>query len=270
MTGRASWVGVESPHPRTTGCYAAGLGRRGDFSMNGRVANSTLSSRRTTPLRNIRTLLLTAACVMSLALLGAVRLAPQLRPDPLMAVAEAPVAGWDEPAFDETESSDGPVMGTINAADEESTLVSGVLPQGMDLLPTRAPVLTPPGQVIPTPAPSPRLPPAPAPVRPRTRTMLMEVTAYCPCPRCCGPRAQGITASGRRVSYNGGKFVAADTKVLKFNTKLMIPGYADGRPVEVIDRGGAIKGNKLDVYFPTHQEARKWGRRKILVTVLDQ
>jgi 3D (Asp-Asp-Asp) domain-containing protein len=70
------------------------------------------------------------------------------------------------------------------------------------------------------------------------------------------------------VSYNGGRFVAADTNVLPFNTKLMIPGY-DGAAVEVIDRGGAIKGNKLDVYFPTHEEALQWGRQQLDVVVVD-
>ncbi len=103
----------------------------------------------------------------------------------------------------------------------------------------------------------------------RTTTMLMEVTAYCPCTKCCGPKAQGLTASGKPVSYNGGRFVAADTKKLKFGTKLLIPGYADGEAVEVIDRGGAIKGDKLDVFFPTHQEALVWGRKKIAVLVED-
>src|SRR5688500_12547387 len=34
---------------------------------------------------------------------------------------------------------------------------------------------------------------------PRTRVMRMEVTAYCPCTKCCGPKAQGITASGKHV-----------------------------------------------------------------------
>ena len=97
----------------------------------------------------------------------------------------------------------------------------------------------------------------------------MEVTAYCACKKCCGPRAQGLTASGRRIEYNGGRFVAADTRLLKFNTKLLVPGYAAAQPVEVIDRGGAIKGNKLDVFFNTHEEARKWGRQWLLVTVFD-
>lgn len=107
-------------------------------------------------------------------------------------------------------------------------------------------------------------------VRPITYTIRMRVTAYCPCTRCCGPDAHGVTASGRRVSYNGGRFVAADTNVLPFNTRVSIPGYNGGQPVEVIDRGGAIKGNRLDVFFPDHATARRWGVRYVDVTVLRQ
>jgi 3D (Asp-Asp-Asp) domain-containing protein len=102
----------------------------------------------------------------------------------------------------------------------------------------------------------------------KTHTILMEVTAYCSCRKCCGPNAMGLTASGKDVSYNDGKFVAADTSVLPFGTKLQIPGY-DAQPVEVIDRGSAIKGHKLDVFFPTHEEALKWGRQMIQVTVVE-
>jgi 3D (Asp-Asp-Asp) domain-containing protein len=123
------------------------------------------------------------------------------------------------------------------------------------------------GQVLKTLA---RFMPRPAIANaPRVRTIEMEVTAYCPCAKCCGSHAQGITASGKPVTYNGGLFVAAD-RVHKFGTKLIVPGYAGGAPVEVIDRGGAIKGNKLDVYFPTHAEALKWGRqKKVSVTVFE-
>jgi 3D (Asp-Asp-Asp) domain-containing protein len=102
----------------------------------------------------------------------------------------------------------------------------------------------------------------------KTRQVMMEVTAYCPCTKCCGPKAQGITASGKRVSYNAGRFVAAD-RSMKFGTKLVIPGYHNAQPVEVLDRGGAIKGNKLDVFFATHKEALKWGRQHVMVTVVD-
>jgi 3D (Asp-Asp-Asp) domain-containing protein len=105
---------------------------------------------------------------------------------------------------------------------------------------------------------------------PHVRQIMMEVTAYCPCTKCCGPKAQGITASGKHVSYNAGRFVAADTKQLPFGTKLLIPGYTTGAtPVEVIDRGGAIKGNKLDLFFPTHQQALQWGRQHVMVTVIE-
>ena len=103
----------------------------------------------------------------------------------------------------------------------------------------------------------------------KSQVVRMEVTAYCPCTKCCGSNAQGITASGKLVDYNGGKFVAADTRLLPFGKKLVVPGYANGAPVEVIDRGGAIKGNKLDLYFPTHREALQWGRQHLNVTVYE-
>jgi len=96
------------------------------------------------------------------------------------------------------------------------------------------------------------------------------VTAYCACPKCCGAKARGLTASGRSISYNGGLFVAADTKLFKFGTQLQIPGYASGQPVEVIDRGGAIKGYHVDVFFASHEKAKAWGKRNIEVTVLDE
>src|SRR5262245_41938018 len=104
-------------------------------------------------------------------------------------------------------------------------------------------------------------------LKPTSKLVTMEVTAYCACTKCCGPNAQGLTASGKDVSYNESKFVAAD-RSMAFGTKMLIPGY-DAQPVEVIDRGGAIKGNRLDVFFPTHQQALEWGRRTVAVTVFE-
>jgi 3D (Asp-Asp-Asp) domain-containing protein len=101
-----------------------------------------------------------------------------------------------------------------------------------------------------------------------THVVRMNVTAYCPCPKCCGKNAQGLTASGKPISFDGGHFVAAPAKYA-FGTKLVIEGYNDGQPVQVLDRGGAIKGNHLDVFFPTHEQAKAWGRRWIDVVVAD-
>lgn len=99
------------------------------------------------------------------------------------------------------------------------------------------------------------------------RTIRMEVTAYSPDARSCGKFADGITASGYSVWTNGMKLVAADTRVLPFNTLVSIPGYNNGRPVPVLDRGGAIKGNKLDLLYPTHEQALQFGRKHLTVTV---
>jgi 3D (Asp-Asp-Asp) domain-containing protein len=104
----------------------------------------------------------------------------------------------------------------------------------------------------------------------RGRTVRMLVTAYCACTKCCGPNAQGITASGKPVTHNQGRFVAADKSILKLGQKLVVPGYHSGRPVEVLDTGSAIKGNRLDVYFPSHQRALEWGRQWLDVTIVDR
>ena len=92
-------------------------------------------------------------------------------------------------------------------------------------------------------------------------TQTMRVTAYCPCEKCCGKWADGITASGHKIQP-GDHFVAAP-KAFPFGTTMIIPGYPlagqAGEEVEVKDRGGAIKGDCLDVFFPTHQEALNWG-----------
>ena len=96
------------------------------------------------------------------------------------------------------------------------------------------------------------------------RNALWRVTAYCPCEVCCGKFADGITASGRPVTAYGSRFVAAPPEI-GFGTMLIVPGYADDQPVPVLDRGGAITGRRLDVFFPTHAEARDWGVRWLRV-----
>jgi 3D (Asp-Asp-Asp) domain-containing protein len=107
------------------------------------------------------------------------------------------------------------------------------------------------------------------PAKPSPRTLRMTVTAYCACPKCCGRNARGITASGKPVTHNGGRFVAADPRLLKLGTKLQIPGYHGAAVVPVIDTGGAIKGNRLDVFFPSHAAALQWGRQTLDVVVVE-
>lgn len=95
-------------------------------------------------------------------------------------------------------------------------------------------------------------------------------TAYCPCEKCCGNwaknRPNGIvyTASGAKAKE--GVTIAADWSVYPPGTILYIEGLGE-RIVQ--DKGGAIKGQKIDVYFNKHQDALKFGRKKIKMYVVE-
>ena len=78
-----------------------------------------------------------------------------------------------------------------------------------------------------------------------------KLTAYCSCAKCCG-KTDGITASGTHVT--AGRTIAAP-RTFAFGTKIMINGHV----YTVEDRGGAIQGNRIDIYFDTHEEALKFG-----------
>lgn len=78
-----------------------------------------------------------------------------------------------------------------------------------------------------------------------------KITAYCGCAKCCG-KTDGITASGTHVT--AGRTIAAPPEI-PFGTKISINGHI----YTVEDRGGAIKGKRIDIYFNTHEEALQWG-----------
>jgi 3D (Asp-Asp-Asp) domain-containing protein len=104
------------------------------------------------------------------------------------------------------------------------------------------------------------------PVRP-ARVLLMRVTAYSPDHRSCGEFADGQTATLHSVWTNGMRLAAADPKVLPYGTMLTVPGYADEEIVPVLDCGGAIKGARLDLLYPTHERALQWGVQDLRVVI---
>ena len=117
----------------------------------------------------------------------------------------------------------------------------------------------------------------------RTSAVLtMEVTGYCNCGLCCSwergwfglgspvvssgpnkgkPKEVGVTASGLLARHGT---IAADTAVLPFGTIVYVPGYGYGR---VEDRGGAITGRRLDLWYSSHGDAQAWGRKRMNVRV---
>ena len=93
------------------------------------------------------------------------------------------------------------------------------------------------------------------------KTKIYKITAYCACVKCCG-KSNGITASGKRAK--AGRTIAAP-RGFRFGQKLSI----NGKTYVVEDRGGAIKGNRLDLFVNSHSEALRWGVRYLPVKILN-
>lgn len=81
-----------------------------------------------------------------------------------------------------------------------------------------------------------------------------KITHYCPCSLCCGKWADGITATG--TTAEEGRTIAVDPEVIPYGSEVVIR-YADGSEGNYIaeDCGGAIKGNRIDVYMDSHEAA---------------
>lgn len=86
-------------------------------------------------------------------------------------------------------------------------------------------------------------------------------TAYCGCTKCCG-KSTGKTASGTMATQ--GRTVAMPSSY-KFGTKIEIQGMGS---YIVEDRGGAIKDNRIDIFFSNHQSALNFGKRTINLRVV--
>lgn len=101
------------------------------------------------------------------------------------------------------------------------------------------------------------------------KSVLMKVTAYCPCEKCCGEDADGVTSTGKNARVTFG--VAADPKVIPYGTKLLIPGVGIRK---VDDTGGDMRKSArqgiyhIDVRFHSHEEALRFGVQWLKVKIL--
>lgn len=92
------------------------------------------------------------------------------------------------------------------------------------------------------------------------QTFIANVSAYTPFDPGCSRK----TASGEPVKAN--HTIAMDSR-FPMGTKVIIEGFP-GIVFEVDDRGGAIRGNKIDVFMETKIEANTFGRRSLRVWIL--
>ena len=77
-----------------------------------------------------------------------------------------------------------------------------------------------------------------------------------------GDKGYGITKCGTKASMGT---VAVDPRVIQLGSKLYVEGYGYAT---AWDTGGAIKGNKIDLFYDNLYEAKKFGRKNITVYVL--
>ncbi|MBX0318624.1 peptidoglycan-binding protein [Shouchella clausii] len=96
-----------------------------------------------------------------------------------------------------------------------------------------------------------------------TATYQMEATAYsADCNGC-----SGVTATGIDLKANPNqKVIAVDPSVIPLGSRVYVEGYGEAIAG---DTGGAISGNKIDVFVPSQSDAINFGRKTVKVTVLD-
>ncbi|MFT8322173.1 MAG: LysM peptidoglycan-binding domain-containing protein [Bacillus sp. (in: firmicutes)] len=93
----------------------------------------------------------------------------------------------------------------------------------------------------------------------------LTVTATAYTASCEG--CSGITATGINLKDNPNeKVISVDPSVIPLGKRVYVEGY--GTAIAG-DTGGAIKGNKIDVFVPSLQEAKDWGRKSIKIKILD-
>lgn len=86
-----------------------------------------------------------------------------------------------------------------------------------------------------------------------------KLTAYCSCAKCCGKwaynRPNDIIYGAIGEELKEGYSIAVDPNVIPYRTEVII----DGKIYKAQDCGGAIKGNRIDVYFEDHNDALDFG-----------
>lgn len=95
------------------------------------------------------------------------------------------------------------------------------------------------------------------------KELMVTATAYTAyCTGCSGTTAYGIDL---RANPNQ-KVIAVDPKVIPLGTKVWVEGYGEAIAGDI---GGAIKGNKIDVFIPSYNNAMEWGVKKVKLKVLN-
>ncbi|MEH7480357.1 3D domain-containing protein, partial [Neobacillus drentensis] len=96
-----------------------------------------------------------------------------------------------------------------------------------------------------------------------SREITVKATAYtASCEGCSGTTATGINL---KANPNA-KVIAVDPSVIPLGSKVYVEGYGNAIAG---DTGGAIKGNRIDIFIPSKQDAINFGVKQLKVTILN-
>lgn len=91
----------------------------------------------------------------------------------------------------------------------------------------------------------------------------VTATAYTAfCKGCSGVTSTGIDL---RANPNQ-KVIAVDPKVIPLGSRVWVEGYGEAIAGDI---GGAIKGNKIDVFIPNTKRALVWGNKTVTIKILN-
>jgi len=94
------------------------------------------------------------------------------------------------------------------------------------------------------------------------KVISMVSTGYDGCYACNKPYYGAPSYIGLPLARG---IVAVDPNVIPMGTRLYVEGYGNAIAA---DQGNAIKGNRIDLFFDSHQQASKWGIKTVKVTIL--
>lgn len=87
------------------------------------------------------------------------------------------------------------------------------------------------------------------------RKMNVVATAY---------TGYSTTSTGQKPVWGT---IAVDPKIIPYGTKVYIPQF--NKVFVANNTGGAIKGNKIDIFMNTKSECYNWGRKSIEIQILN-
>ncbi|MBT2713901.1 DUF348 domain-containing protein [Pseudomonas sp. ISL-88] len=95
------------------------------------------------------------------------------------------------------------------------------------------------------------------------KVLTVSSTAYtASCSGCSGHTATGVNLT----SNPNAKVIAVDPSVIPLGTKVHVDGYGDA---VAADTGSAIKGKRIDVFFPEKSSAYRWGKKQVTIKILN-